>query len=175
LQRLEVAGRRLVVRQASPADPDVLLPLARIHDDGTADIFPTQGDDFLCLAEARQLQRSRRASERGPQSRFSGPSRLAAAWAFLAATDRRLRSLAMVLAVLVAFSVVVFKLFAGLDLADAVYFTITIVTTTGFGDIHLRDAPVALQLYGVCLMLFGAAALAILFALVADILIGARA
>jgi Trk K+ transport system NAD-binding subunit len=48
------------------------------------------------------------------------------------------------------------------------------VTTTGFGDINLRDAPAALQLYGVVLMLSGTAALAILFALIADMLVSAR-
>ena len=61
-----------------------------------------------------------------------------------------------------------------LDLIDAIYFTVTIMTTTGFGDIHLRDAPPPLQLYGVALMLSGTAALAILFALITDALISAR-
>jgi Trk K+ transport system NAD-binding subunit len=48
------------------------------------------------------------------------------------------------------------------------------MTTTGFGDIHLRNAPPPLQLYGVALMLSGTAALAILFALITDALISAR-
>ena len=61
-----------------------------------------------------------------------------------------------------------------LDLIDAIYFTVTIMTTTGFGDIHLRNAPPPLQLYGVALMLSGTAALAILFALITDALISAR-
>ena len=62
----------------------------------------------------------------------------------------------------------------GLDLIDAIYFTVTIMTTTGFGDINLREAPPALQLYGVALMLAGTAALAILFALITDALVSAR-
>jgi Trk K+ transport system NAD-binding subunit len=49
-----------------------------------------------------------------------------------------------------------------------------VATTTGFGDIHLRNAPPPLQLYGVALMLSGTAALAILFALITDALISAR-
>lgn len=64
-QPLEVAGRRLVVRQASAADVDVVLPLARIRGDGTADLFPTDGDDLLCLAEARQQRPIRNAAVRG--------------------------------------------------------------------------------------------------------------
>ena len=42
------------------------------------------------------------------------------------------------------------------------------------GNLKLRDAPAALQLYGVVLMLSGTAALAILFALIADMLVSAR-
>jgi hypothetical protein len=37
------------------------------------------------------------------------------------------------------------------------------MTTTGFGDIHLRNAPPPLQLYGVALMLSGTAALPTLY------------
>jgi Trk K+ transport system NAD-binding subunit len=69
---------------------------------------------------------------------------------------------------------VVFLIFAHLDLVDAIYFTVTVITTTGFGDIHLRDAAEPLQLYGVLVMLLGAAALAVLFALVADVVVSAR-
>jgi Ion channel len=58
-------------------------------------------------------------------------------------------------------SVAVFQRFAGLDLVDAVYFAVTIITTTGFGDINLRDAAPWLQLYAVGLMLSGTAALII--------------
>jgi len=72
--------------------------------------------------------------------------------------------------------VAIFWWFSGLDLdlIDSIYFTVTIITTTGFGDINLRDAPPALQLYGVALMLSGTAALAILFALITDALVSAR-
>jgi hypothetical protein len=41
-QRVEVDGRTLVVRQAAVTEPDVLLPLVRVHPDGTADLFPGQ-------------------------------------------------------------------------------------------------------------------------------------
>ncbi len=169
-QRLEVDGRVLVVRQASAGDPGVLLPLAHIHDDGTADIFPTDGDDLLCLTDDATPHRR----TGGGQPHFRRPGRLANAWAALTGTDRRLRLLGATLLGMIMVSIVVFRLFGGLDLVDAIYFVVTIVTTTGFGDITLRQAPPALQLYGVCLMLFGAASLAILFALLADALIGAR-
>src|SRR5829696_572916 len=170
-QRLEVDGRVLVVRQAAADEPDVLLPLARIHDDGTAEVFPTDGDDLLCLTDP---EGSGHAGAGGGQPHFRRSSRLANAWAALTGTDRRLRVLAVVVLGLVAVSIVVFRRFGGLDLVDALYFTVTIVTTTGFGDITLRDESPALQLYGVGLMLVGAASFAILFALIADAVVSAR-
>jgi Trk K+ transport system NAD-binding subunit len=53
-------------------------------------------------------------------------------------------------------SVGVFALFFDLTPLDSLYFVTTVMTTTGFGDITLRDAPPALKLYGVFLMVLGA-------------------
>jgi Trk K+ transport system NAD-binding subunit len=53
-------------------------------------------------------------------------------------------------------SVAVFAVFFDLSLLDSIYFVATIMTTTGFGDITLRDAPPALKMYGVFLMVLGA-------------------
>jgi Trk K+ transport system NAD-binding subunit len=53
-------------------------------------------------------------------------------------------------------SVGVFALFWHLSLLDSVYFVATVITTTGFGDITLRDAPTGIKLYGIVLMLAGA-------------------
>jgi hypothetical protein len=91
-------------------------------------------------------------------------------------TDVRLWMMTAIVLVLTVTGIGIFWLFSeqNLDLIDAVYFTVTIMTTTGFGDIHLRNAPPPLQLYGVALMLSGTAALAILFALITDALISAR-
>lgn len=80
----------------------------------------------------------------------------------------RLKVVGAVLLLLALVSSIIFHLFADLDPIDAVYFTITIITTTGFGDINLRDAPPALKLYGAALMLFGASVLALLYAIIAD-------
>jgi Trk-type K+ transport system membrane component len=79
-----------------------------------------------------------------------------------------------ILLVLAAASTIVFHLFADLAPIDAIYFTVTIITTTGFGDINLRDAAPALKLYAVLLMLLGAAALAAFYALIVDAIVGAR-
>lgn len=53
----------------------------------------------------------------------------------------------------------------GLNLApiDALYFVVTVTTTTGFGDISLLTAPVWVKLFGCVLMFSGAGLLAVLF------------
>jgi Trk K+ transport system NAD-binding subunit len=142
----------------------VLLPLARVHPDGTASLFPAAGEELLCLAEAPLARRPKH------------PGRLATAWTVLLGADVRLRAMTAIVFALTLTGIAIFWWFSGLDLdlIDAIYFTVTIMTTTGFGDIHLRDAPPPLQLYGVALMLSGTAALAILFALITDALVSAR-
>ncbi len=50
-QQLELAGRFLGVRRISTKAPGVLLPLARTLSDGSAEIFPTDGGNVLCLVD----------------------------------------------------------------------------------------------------------------------------
>jgi Trk K+ transport system NAD-binding subunit len=171
-QRLKIDGRTLVVRRAAATEPGVLLPLARVHPDGTADLFPVAGDELLCLAEAPPTRRPKDPE----RPRLERGGRLATAWTVLLRADLRLRIMTAIVVGLTLTGIAIFWWFSGLnlDLIDAIYFTVTIMTTTGFGDIHLRDAPPPLQLYGVVLMLSGTAALAILFALITDALISAR-
>jgi len=173
-QRVEVDGHTLAVRRASPGDPGVLLALARVRPDGSAELFPGGDDQVLCLAEAPPLPARRNRHPERPA--LEQPGRLAAAWTVLLGADVRLRVTTAIVLVLTVTGIVIFWAFSeqNLDLIDAVYFTVTIMTTTGFGDIHLRNAPAPLQLYGVALMLSGTAALAILFALITDALISAR-
>jgi voltage-gated potassium channel Kch len=172
-QRVEVAGQTLVVRRAAATDPGVLLPLARVGLNGTAELFPEADEPVLCLVEAPPPARRVRHPERPP---VEHRGRLAAAWMVLLGADIRLRVMTAIVLGLTVTGIAVFWWFSeqDLDLIDAIYFTVTIMTTTGFGDIHLRNAPPLLQLYGVALMLAGTAALAILFALITDALISAR-
>jgi Trk K+ transport system NAD-binding subunit len=170
-QRVEVDGRALVVRRAAATAPGVLLPLARVHHDGAVDLFPEGGGELLCLVDAPPA-----ATSPDERSRRHHPGRVATAWTALLGADVRLRAMTAIVLALTLTGVAVFWGFSGLglDLVDAIYFTVTIITTTGFGDINLREAPPALQLYGVTLMLSGTAALAILFALITDALVSAR-
>jgi Trk K+ transport system NAD-binding subunit len=64
-------------------------------------------------------------------------------------------------------AIVVFRFSLGLSWIDAVYFTTTVVTTVGFGDINLQQAPVAVKLFGVALMFAGVLLIAITASLLA--------
>ena len=175
-QRFEVAGRVLVVRQGDARDPSVLLPLARVDAFGETALFPAGGEGLLCLADAGPSQGVPGGEGGRPRSRSHRP-RLrgwrVSTWTVLLA-DRRLRVLAALLLALMVVSVAVFSRYAGLDPVSAVYFTVTVITTTGFGDINLRDASPALKMYGTALMLLGTAALTILYALITDAIVSAR-
>jgi Trk K+ transport system NAD-binding subunit len=57
---------------------------------------------------------------------------------------------------------------------DALYFVWTTVMTVGYGDIALKDAADGVKLYGMALMLAGAAFIAILFALLSDWVLSRR-
>lgn len=87
---------------------------------------------------------------------------------------RRFRVDPILLTALLALFVIVFPsalVFShGLDLRymDALYFVWTTVMTVGYGDIALKDASDGLKLFGMALMLAGAAFIAVLFALLSD-------
>src|SRR5579872_5431828 len=51
---------------------------------------------------------------------------------------------------------------------DALYFTVTVMTTTGFGDISLRDSSIAAKLFGIGLMLSAVILASLLFSFIAD-------
>jgi len=57
---------------------------------------------------------------------------------------------------------------------DSIYFTVTMMTTVGFGDYSLHDASPWVKLYGCLVMIAGAALVAIVFSLITDYLVSAR-
>jgi Trk K+ transport system NAD-binding subunit len=88
--------------------------------------------------------------------------------------DLRLALTGGALVLLVALSVGVFHSGLRLSWVDAIYFTMTTASTTGYGDVNLLGAPDWLKLYGSLFMILSAIGLALLFALAADAVIGAR-
>ena len=171
-------------------DPQVLLPLACIKGDGTATLFPdtepspsantppmpigTVCEDVVFLMDEGPIVQRSAKIERRQQWRFDFARMLQTARSLYFAADARLRWLSGILLGLVVFSALIFSLFQDLSILDAIYFTVSTITTTGFGDISLVDSHPALKIYGTILMVLGAAALAIFYALITDVLVGAR-
>ena len=75
---------------------------------------------------------------------------------------------------LILVSVFVFSKGLDISLADAFYFVITTVTTTGYGDISPKDASVWVKLYACLLMLLGSASIAVLYSIVTDYIVTSR-
>jgi Trk K+ transport system NAD-binding subunit len=192
-------ARRPVSIGATAGDQHTLLPLACIKGNGTASLFPDtdtlQGRGASTGDGARSASSEIEIGEVCENTIFlvdggpipQAPARYKAArnWfsmaglgrqigALVTAADSRLRGLMLLFLVLLVVSTVIFWLFQDLSPVDALYFTVSTVTTTGFGDISLINAHPALKIYGILLMLLGAASLAIVYALITDVLVGAR-
>ena len=67
-----------------------------------------------------------------------------------------------------------FSMMLAMGWQDALYFVVTTLTTTGYGDFSLKEAPFTAKLVGMLVMLSGASLFAILFALVTDRIFRAR-
>ena len=122
------------------------------------------GDEQLCV---RQLKR------RQPRCRsVAGAGAMLSGW--WRAIPPALRSVLLVLLGIIATSMLLFHYVLGLRFVDAFYFVISIVTTTGFGDYNLMNAPDGLKIYGALLMLSGGALIATIFSIVTDVMLRAR-
>lgn len=69
---------------------------------------------------------------------------------------------------------VVFHQTLGLPWLDSIYFVITIMTTVGFGDISLLNAPPLVKIFGIALMFVSTACLAALLGIITDYLVKAN-
>lgn len=77
-------------------------------------------------------------------------------------------------AVLFVAAVVVYKLALGLTWLDAVYFTVTVVTTVGFGDIVLLHAPPLVKIFGIMTMFMGVLLLVVGLGVITNYLVTQR-
>ena len=89
----------------------------------------------------------------------------------------RLSFIALPLAFLALYllSIVLFRWQLGLSWIDATYFTTSIVTTVGFGDINLQHAPAWVKLFGVVLMFAGIVLIAIIASLLTIFIVSGTA
>ena len=88
--------------------------------------------------------------------------------------DRVLLRTIVALLTLAGLSVLYFHNSERLSFLDAGYFVVTVLTTTGFGDISLKDSTALAKVVGMCLMLTGMALMAMLFAIISDMLLKKR-
>ncbi len=118
---------------------------------------PESGTDAV-VRQATSMARRTRARVRGALRLFDG----------------RLAALLFALAVVLVIAAEVFHNAGDLGWLDSLYFTVTTITTTGYGDINLLHSPDGLKLFGMGLMLLGGLIVAVLFALVTDAIVTAR-
>lgn len=81
--------------------------------------------------------------------------------------------LATLVAVIGASALVIHKLL-DLPYIDAVYFTVTTLTTVGYGDFNFATASVTAKLFGCLLMLVGATLMSLLFSAMTDLVLSEK-
>jgi Trk K+ transport system NAD-binding subunit len=182
--------RGIVSIGAIARDPLTLMHLACIKGDGTASLFPDVEpgpgfssrktlagevcEDVIFLVDGGEPPQAPDHKHTSSRSQFDLRGLVRSTRLLFTAADSRLRRLMFILLVLLLVSSLIFSVFQGLSPLDAFYFTVSTITTTGFGDISFISAHPVLKAYGIFLMLLGAASLAILYALITDVLVGAR-
>lgn len=83
--------------------------------------------------------------------------------------------LMLLLLLLLVGGILIFHQYLGMSYLDAAYFTVTILTTVGFGDYNLHDASPVMKLFGMLLMLGGLLLLATLSSLLTNYILSGAA
>ena len=89
-------------------------------------------------------------------------------------TTPQLRAVFLALNIFGVFSVLTARIGLNLSLIDAIYFVVTTITTTGFGDISALNHPVWVKIFVSLLMLLGSASIAIVYSIVTDYIVSSR-
>jgi voltage-gated potassium channel Kch len=153
VQLVEVADRVLVAGPRELVRGSHLTVLADTGG-GQPVLLPTRGDLVLGTGGEGIGQRARRS--------------LAAVAAVRHLVDRRLRA---VLAAFLALAIATTLAFSG---RFGWYDAISLVTATGSPDLHVEDQPTALRAVAAAAQLLGLVVVALLTAVVVDVLVGAR-
>ncbi len=173
-QRVEVADRVLVLRRGRVDEPEVLLAVAATSEAGQVTLFPEEGSDVLCLADTGEREREG-AITRGPHRRRRLPASLVSTGRLLSTlADGQLRYVMALVALVIIVSSLILHFSAGFSFLTAVYFTVSTITTIGYGDVTLLNSPWPVLVYGIILELVGAAVIAMFFAVITDTLVGSR-
>jgi Trk K+ transport system NAD-binding subunit len=103
-----------------------------------------------------------------------GPSITGANGSLFRDADQMLLRMLGFICALIALSSLYFTYAMNLRFVDALYFVVTTITTTGYGDITPKDMDASVKIATVVLMLLGTGSFAIVFALAADWLFARR-
>jgi Trk K+ transport system NAD-binding subunit len=165
---IDILGRTLAFRHAEPDDPAVVVALA---DDSVTPIrlFPREGQHLLSLVDPSggpaHVKSTKPAGRTMPLPRVRSVG-------WLRRVDRRFWVLLAVLVAITLLSMLVFVMSAPLGLVDALYNAVNAF----FGGVPDQAAQntAGLRIFVILLTLFGAAALAMFYGLIADVVLSAR-
>jgi Trk K+ transport system NAD-binding subunit len=199
LHCVDVPGGRFLLRRWNgrpPADATVIAVRRRLgeyYEAGAIGFSVTARPDWDILPDAQQavkeqdeafgLVRVDGSDAMGSARRThmaAGPIPLRER--LVRALQRRFRGVAqnplapvvLILLVLTAVSASLFQETLHLTWFQAIYFVVTVMTTTGFGDISLKDQGPTIVLFGTGLMLVGAMLMAVLYASITEALLSIR-
>jgi voltage-gated potassium channel Kch len=173
-QRVEVGDRVLVLRRGRVDDPDVLLAVAATSEAGQVSLFPEEGSDVLCLADTGEREAGVAATPARSRKRRLPASLVTTGQLLGTLASGQLRYVMALVAAVVIVSSLILHFAAGFGLLTAVYFTVSTITTIGYGDVTLIHAPWPVLVFGIFLELVGAAVIAMFFAVITDTLVGTR-
>jgi len=151
----------------------VLLAIAATSDDGQVALFPEEGSDVLCLADTGERE-VEVAVARARRKRRLPASLVTTGQLLSTLADGQLRYVMAVVAAVVVISSLILHFAAGFSFLTAIYFTVSTITTIGYGDVTLINSPWPVLVYGIVLELVGAAVIAMFFAVITDTLVGSR-
>ena len=186
-----VGDRQVAVQEVEGGDRRLRLALAEAESmEGEPGLFPVDAPRVVGIVDRGRAAEARESS---PEPIGDLDARIARRHAGFVATARRLsrtgwvlvrgtagildRRLAVVGALfllLIATSTLVFDLYLGVSLLDALYFVVVTFATVGYGDINLLEAPAPLKLFGIVMIIVGGLVLALVFGLVTDAIVGVR-
>lgn len=197
---LELDGQRFVAAEVTAAQTDSLralygdlAPIGAVHaaDDRLVvcpgrDHVVTEGDRVTLLGTEAELAAAGVAAD-PPRTEAAGrlgrglANRLALALQSVSeVTDRAVRAtlvvalLGMLVSALVLHAWYVTEGGGHMDLLQAVYFSFETAATVGFGDFSFAQQAPGMQVFGIVLIVFGTAAVSLLFALITNALVARR-